>query len=213
MKKAFTLLEIVLVLVIRSIIISVSLPNNKTQYLQEAAVQLVSHIRYSQHLAITDDKFVLNDSEWYKKRWQIIFGESVYTEGKIAYSIFADTSGSSTGKPDISEIAINPLDKSKLLTGGYSGIIRSIDSRATQDMNIGKKYSITSYKLSGGCSYSRIAFDNLGRPLTGNIETLGGAYSASSQRLITQTCKIILSDSENNISISIEPESGYTYIN
>ena len=212
MKIAFTLLEIILVIIVIGIIIKVTFADTKADLLNQAATQLVSHIRYTQHLAMIDDKYKINDSIWYKKRWQIIFGTSVFTESEIAYSVFSDTSGSSSGRPDISETAINPLDRSKLLGGGYSGIIYSSDSRVTQSMNIGKTYGITNYNLDDGCSGTRIAFDNLGRPLRGNINSMTGAYHAGTQRLIVSTCNIILENSEGNITISIEPETGYTYI-
>ena len=57
MKKAFTMLELVLVIVIVGIL-SFALVNGwERNTLREAADQLVNHIRYTQHLAMQEDKF------------------------------------------------------------------------------------------------------------------------------------------------------------
>lgn len=71
MKKAFTLLELVFVIVVIGILAAVILPRVKTDPVAEAAVNLLSQIRYTQHLAIIDDKFAKNNT-WYKDRWQIV---------------------------------------------------------------------------------------------------------------------------------------------
>ncbi|EAJ5693991.1 prepilin-type N-terminal cleavage/methylation domain-containing protein [Campylobacter fetus] len=74
MKKAFTLIEIIIVLVIVGIMASFTIPKLNRNDLRLAADQIVSHIRYTQHLAIIDDKFDTKDTKdtnWYKGRWQI----------------------------------------------------------------------------------------------------------------------------------------------
>ncbi len=211
MKKAFTMMELIFVIVVIGILAAVVIPRTGSNKLHEAAIQVVSHIRYTQHLAMVDDKFDAADATWYEKRWQIIFGASAYTGGnnKPAYTIFSDTSG--TGQPDISEMAINPLDSSKMLSGGYSGILYSTDSRATKEMNL-SYYGITGYSLAGGCSGARVSFDHLGRPIKGDLSSMTGAYSAGTQRLITSQCTITLTDSSGSVVIAIEPETGYAHI-
>jgi len=217
MKKAFTLLELVFVIVIIAIIAATMIPDVQRNSLREAAVQVVSHIRYTQHLAMVDDKFDASDSNWYKKRWQIAFHNGADTNNKWSYSIFSDSSGSSTGSPDPTEIAVNPFNTSKRLTGGANGtsLIHTGDSDATPKMNLGEKYDVENVTFSSGCSFHRskkIAFDHLGRPLKGAFENYTSAYPSSS-RLIQATCSITLSDAQGSVSISIEPETGYAYIN
>ena len=66
MKKAFTMVELVFVIIlvgILSFFISERLQRNT---LQEAADQVISHIRYTQHLAMMDEKFTSTESDWYK---------------------------------------------------------------------------------------------------------------------------------------------------
>lgn len=217
MKKAFTMLELIFVIIIMGIIAVVVIPRTGSNKLAEAATQLLSHIRYTQHLAMVDDKFNPNDSVWYKKRWQILFANTAGSGNTWSYMIFSDSLGNSTGTPDVNEHAVNPLDSSKFLTGGYSaGNIAFDDARASAELNIGKKYGITAVDFSSSCSVAgskRVAFDHLGRPMKGNLSSMTGSYSAGTQRLITQTCNITLTDSGGNLIISIEPETGYAHIN
>lgn len=222
MKKAFTMLELIFVIVIIGIIAVVVIPRTGSNKLAEAANQVISHIRYTQHLAIINDRFNATNPTWYKSRWQIFFANTAGSGGKWAYSIFSDRAAGSTGNPDITELAINPLDKSKKLTGGYSaGIIAFNDPRATKELNLGKEYGITNVDFSANCKAHslRIAFDHLGRPFFDGPHLLDDAYhdgvnSRLVQRdLLGNPCIITLTDNSGSITISIEPETGYTHIN
>ncbi len=214
-QKAFTLLEIIFVIVVIGILSAIIAPSVKRATLQEAADQIVSHIRYTQHLALQDNKFSNSDPYWYKGRWQIIFGRSSFTDNQIAYSIFSDK-GAYSGSPGISEFAKNPLNPTQFLTGGYSGVIKTSDKRAMKNLNIGKKYGISSVIFSGGCSGAkRLAFDYLGRPLSGNMRSLTKKYSSSAKNfLLQQDCIITISNlSGEQKRIIITPETGYAYVN
>jgi prepilin-type N-terminal cleavage/methylation domain-containing protein len=216
MKKAFTLLELVFVMVVIGILAATIIPRVQNNPLQEAAIQLLSHIRYTQHLAILDDKFNANDLNWHKGRWQLVFSANKYTNYEYAYTIFSDkyTYG---GDPSSGEIAKNPQNSDKLMTGGY-GISSSINInhenfKGMKEMNLGMKYGIKSVKLSGGCRNSRISFDHLGRPMKGDQGSMTGAYNAGTQRLITSDCVITLNDGVDDLNITIYPETGYSKIN
>lgn len=213
LKKAFTMLELVFVIVVAGILAAVLIPKINNNRLHEAADQLVSHIRYTQHLAMMGDKFDANNASWYKTRWQLLFSESAGSNNKYAYTIFSDTSGGSSGNPDPAEMAKNPEDSSRLLTGGFSGsIVYGSDKRITKSLNIGTKYGITDVSFQGGCAIGvskRIAFDYLGRPLKGNAATHTSAYMKD--RLVKEQCNITLTNDVGNITISVEPETGYAY--
>ena len=75
MKKAFTMLELVVVIVVIGIIAVAALPRINDDHIAEAADQVMSHIRYTQHLAMQDSK-VGDGDEWYKKRWSIFFSSA-----------------------------------------------------------------------------------------------------------------------------------------
>lgn len=79
MKKGFTLLELVFVIVVIGILAAVVIPRTRTNPVQEGAIQLLADIRYTQHLALMDDKFDAADAGWYKNRWQIKFNGNTYS--------------------------------------------------------------------------------------------------------------------------------------
>jgi len=225
MKKAFTMMELVFVIVVIGILAAVVMPRTGSNRLNEAAIQVVSHIRYTQHLAVVDDEFNTSDPDWYRGKWQIIFGTSNYTNNKLAYSIFSDAP-TYTGQPDKSEIAKNPLDSTRLLSGGYSGTLHIVTdaNEVTKEMNIGQQYGINNIVISGGntgSSASRVAFDHLGRPYRGDISAV--SVTSSTSRLANsaiyikfclETCTApnASANNDNEVLIAIEPETGYAHI-
>jgi len=214
MKKAFTMIELIFVLVIIGIVAAVIIPRTRTNPLQEAAVQIVSHIRYTQHLAIVDDKYDANDTNWYKGRWQIVFHNNVAPNNDVAYTIFSDA-GAYGGDATVGEIAKNPENSAKLLSGGYGATIPSTDTRMTRKMNLSASYGISSVTFSNACNANagtRISFDNLGRPFQGQQSSMTGPYSATAQRLLVSDCNITFSDGSNNVVITVRPETGYSSI-
>jgi len=219
MKKAFTMLELVFVIVIMGILAASIIPSTRTNPVQEAAIQILSDIRYTQHLAMVDDKYDANNTKWYKERWQIIFSSNSNSGSKMGYTIFSDTAGKSRGDPNPSEIAINPSNPSQIMTGGYTGSKKlDIDNKSFVGMkrlNIGRKYNIKNVVFSKSCngangSSKRIVFDHLGRPLQGNISGNKKAYE--SDNLIKSDCTITISSSSESLKIVVEPETGYARI-
>ena len=178
MKKAFTMLELVFVMVVVGILAAVMISNTRSNSGREAATELVSHIRYTQHLALMDDKFDASDVNWYKNRWQIVFGTN-------QYSIVSDNN---------TTFAVNPMDRDKNLS----------------NIDFDSKYS-TSITLNGSCiGMTNISFDYLGRPMTGNLNITANSYVAG--ELINSACIIVLTNGTENVSIRIEPETGYAHI-
>jgi len=78
MKKAFTMLELIMVIVIIGILAAVIIPRTASNDTAEAAVKLISDIRYTQHLAMVDDKYGQN-ANWYRDLWQINFNGNTYS--------------------------------------------------------------------------------------------------------------------------------------
>ena len=226
MKKAFTLLELVFTIVIIGILAANMIPNIKTNSIQEAGIQLVSHIRYTQHLAMVDDKYDKDNDEWYKARWQLKFSIGEDTNNKYSYVIFSDTSGS--GNPDPHEVAVNPLDGNKKLTGGTTGasMIHSGESEATAEMNIGEVFGVLDVDFSSACrtgsTSKNLLFDSFGRPLRGNDRTYTSSYNSggATNILIESGCTITIcsvgncndATNEEKVVIAIEEETGYTHI-
>lgn len=180
MKKAFTLLELVFVIVVIGILAAVIIPNTRTNPVREAAIQLVSHIRYTQHLAMVDDKFDATNNNWYKNRWQIVFAGN-------EYSIVSNAT-----------FAADPMNADANLSG----------------IDLGADYS-TTIDLTQCANESIISFDHLGRPMVGSLAATTSAYTVSGTpgQLLTAACVITLRNSGENVTINIEPETGYAHIN
>ena len=216
MKKSFTLIELIFVIVIMGILIAVVLPRTNSNKLDEAAIQLVSHIRYTQHLAMINDNFNAQDSKWYKSRWQIRFTDGTSSShDKVAYAIFSDFVGLHSGHPEVQELAKDPLSN-QYITGGITNGVEYDDDNVFHSANLGMRFGVDNIVLSSSCKYYgslRIAFDYLGRPMRGNLSSTSfdTAYKASN-RMISNRCEITLIKDTEEIIIIIEPETGYIHI-
>jgi len=136
-KSAFTMLEMIFVIVVISIIASLAIPRMDRDLRQEAKTHIISAIRHTQYLALMDDRRDPFDPTWQSKLWHITFA----SDG----SNYTISSGSN--------FAVDPTD-GKLLDATATGSKSSL---------IGKKYGINGVTASGGCSEPLIAYDNLGR--------------------------------------------------
>ena len=215
MKKAFTMLELVFVIVIVGILsyfVSSSFQRNP---LREAADQVVSHIRYTQHLAMIDDKFDPNDArfkanpnysashngEWYKEFWRMRF----YTvSGIVYYVVFTDKDRN--GNVDTTthtEPAIDPLSSKYLFVGNTPS-----DPKNNNKMDLTTTFGITSVTATCDTGYLDFFFDNLGRPYVNSVAANPAPYSG----LLRNDCNITLANATQNVTITIVPETGYTYI-
>jgi len=215
MKKAFTMIELIFVIVVIGILAAVIIPSTRTNPLQEAAIQMLSHIRYTQHLALIDDKYGDQGSaNWKYARWQIVFtaNGSSYSNYEYAYTIFSD-SLSYGGDASFGEIAKNPQNTDQIMTGGYGSGTMDITSttfKGMKKLNLGMTYGISSVLLSGGCSGLNITFDSFGRPYDGKHDLGAGT---DTHALIPTDCNIVLKDSaDNNVTITIRAETGYASI-
>ena len=101
MKKAFTLIELVFVIVVIGVLASTIIPRTNTNPVAEASVDLLSKIRYTQHLSMVNDKYGVNN--WFKDRWQIVFSGN-------SYSIISDNSNTYAHDPLDSNVEINAIE-------------------------------------------------------------------------------------------------------
>jgi prepilin-type N-terminal cleavage/methylation domain-containing protein len=213
-KKAFSLIELVFVIIIIGIMSAILTPKMDDNSLQLATNQIISHIRYTQHLALTDDKFSNTKQFWFRERWQIIF---MRTKNEWGYAIFSDKfiHGKYNGKPQSKfEVARDPEDVNRYLTSGYGGstALGRNGNKISKKLNLTKKFGITNIKFTHGCrgNIKRVSFDNIGRPFKKNPSSQISAYENT--RLITTQCRIVLTGNNNNTTtIAIEPETGYVH--
>ena len=224
-KRAFTMIELIFVIVVVGILAAIMIPKLNRNASREAANQILTHIRYTQHLAMQDDKyenFINNQSKlWFKMRWGIAFNNtSLYDECLIdkpgiktwKYNVFFDNSFKGNINSE-SEVANDIYKSGKLLSGGWSGMSTDACKKINKELNLGKRFGITSVDFKDGCSgMQTIIFDEMGRPMRVASTTSGGAKRPY-DRLLKKDCSITITDKRGNQTIiTIEKESGFASI-
>ncbi len=204
--SGFTMLEMTMAIVVIGILASMALPRLDRDRTQEASQNILNAIRYTQHLALMDNKMDPTDSEWQKKLWKISFGHYSDTFGdKWYYTISADID--KDGSVDKNECAIDPANGKYFYHVNTEG--NNIDSDESPQVMLGKNYGVSNIEFSGGCSnVQHIAFDNIGRPFVG----IGGATNDYS-KYMTDDCTIAVTISgAEDFNITISKETGYASI-
>ncbi len=187
MKKAFTMLELIFVIIVIGILAVTLIPRMKRSPVQECAVDLLSQIRYTQHLAIIDDKYDSNTATWFKNRWQIRFNGNKYTI----------TSDNNT-KP-----ATNPSNNNSTFT--------NIDLHAKYNITLSITGNECGTTTASGINI--ISFDHIGRPIIGDLNNATQAYSGTNFKLLnSDDCNIVITNGDENATINIAPETGYAHI-
>lgn len=207
---AFTMLELVFVIIVIGILAVLAMPDFRSNQLQQAAEQVAAHIRYTQHLAMVDDKFDPTDPLWFRENWQIEFTS---TASNVWYKIYADTDHNGNCDVINKEAATDPLNNVTL--DGNSDIT-----------DLKKRFSITRVTFSPSCSGrnnnsgglptggtgKELSFDAIGRPyfyITSATPLNSNIYAY----LLTSDCNITLSHpTEGNATLTIRPETGYVSV-
>ncbi|WP_107830166.1 Tfp pilus assembly protein FimT/FimU [Campylobacter concisus] len=225
-KRAFTMIELIFVIVVVGILAAIMIPKLNRNASREAANQILTHIRYTQHLAMQDDKyenFINNQSKlWFKMRWGIAFNNtSLYDECLIdkpgiktwKYNVFFDNSFKGNINSE-SEVANDIYKSGKLLSGGWSGMSTDACKKINKELNLGKRFGITSVDFKDGCSgMQTINFDEMGRPMKVVSVTKNRGAKRPYDRLLKKDCSITITDKRGNqTTITIEKESGFASI-
>jgi len=202
---AFTMLELVFVIIVIGILAVLAMPNFNRHPLQEAAEQVAGHIRYTQHLAMVDDKFDPTDSTWYKKLWRIRFYESG-TPDTYYYAVFNDTDKENNiDTTTHTEPAIDPLTQTYLYVGNTS-----TDPKNNHKMNLTNTYGIASVSSTCDTGWIEFFFDNLGRPY---VNSISSNPTPPYSNLLSIDCNITLvHQTDGNAIITIRPETGYVSV-
>ena len=223
-KRAFTMIELIFVIVVVGILAAIMIPKLNRNASREAANQILTHIRYTQHLAMQDDKYENfvsdNPVRWFRMRWGVAFNNTSLQKCSIdkpgvntwKYSVFFDKSLNGNINSE-SEVANDIYKSGKLLSGGWSGISTDSCKKINKELNLGKRFGITSVDFKDGCSgMQTIIFDEMGRPMRVASTTSGGAKRPY-DRLLKKDCSITITDKRGNqTTITIEKESGFASI-
>ena len=215
MKKAFTMIELIFIIVVVGILAAVAVPQINRNSLVEAADQVAAHIRYTQQLAMNDNKFDPDDPNWFKRFWRIQFTDQG-APGSAAgwrYNIYWDKGAlpGSNGQPNsLNSMAADPQNPNKLLTSGFARQPANTDgAKMNKKLNLEATYNISNIEFTncGNGNNHTISFDSYGRPmgqLANSVVPYDRLFVGQNPCIITLT-----NDARETASITIEPETGY----
>ncbi|WP_456457868.1 pilus assembly FimT family protein [Nitratifractor sp.] len=211
MRRAFTMIEVVMVMIVLAILASFAIPRMERDLKQEAADNVLSAIRYTQHLAQMDDKHKFDNPKWQQRFWRIYFGTC--DDGKF-YVIGSDDNmeSANNGRVDFNESALDPANGKHIWAhdGGSCGGGHQLNE-LSPNIFLGKKYGVTNIAESGGCGNSYLGFDHLGRPYSSEFTD---SNESDNKGYMTSQCKLVFTLSDgSSFQINVEPETGYAYIN
>ncbi len=201
-RGSFTIIELILVIVVIGILASLSIPRIKRDRQIEAINNILSSIRYTQHLALIDDKVDPNDSSWQKRLWGIRFANT--NNSDAYYTICSDIN--ENGYISKNECAIDNSNGKYF----YRLNTHKPSNDESPNTSIGRLFGINSITFSGGCKkVKHIAFDKLGRPHVG-LKNAKNDY----RTYMSNDCKITFKfiDNTPKFTITIVSETGYVYV-
>ena len=210
-KSAFTLLELVFVIIILGILASLAIPRLDRDIRQEAQENILSALRYTQNLALADNKTdprttTYPNADWQKTLWQMRFRA---VSSQWYYTISSDFNRE--GGVDQVETAIDMLNGKRMYngTGDYT-----IDHDESPQIFLTTKYGIDTIVLScdNDGANQHIAFDHFGRPHANISSTTTNDYST----YLPSDCILRAGFADTSLAdivITIEAETGYISLN
>ena len=219
-KSAFTMIELVFVIIVLGILASLAMGRMERDLKQEASETILSHIRLAQQLALSDNKHLDNSittdrNKWQDSYWRFEFSNCEF-DGDVK-PIYAVGSGKlDNGDLSKERSAINPVN-GKYLFGSCTASSNASD--VSEDVFAGQHFGIKNMKLTRCYKDSdttprggHFGFDYLGRlhVAVGSYDNIGTDYF---DEIATRDCNLTVTMSdETTFSIIIENETGHSYI-
>jgi len=210
-RMAFSMIELVMVIVVIGILASVFIPNLNKNIRQEAIDSIISDMVYTQQLALLDNKHNINDIKWQMTYWKWRYTLCSKTN-KVFYSVSSDMN--EKGNVNRKESAIDAYNGKYLYQSNYfckDGATSSEDD--SPRVIISERFGIKSILNGGSCEreVQSIAFDSFGRPHRG-IES----YSSPNYKfLMKRNCSFTFSFFDEDIkpfTIIIEAITGRVFL-
>jgi len=227
MKKAgFTMIELIMVIVVLGILSALAMPRIDRDIRQLAADNVLSAIRFTQHMALMDNVERPGTDTWQRMFWR--FGKEGCSDNGIFYYVGSDKDmGGGLGE---TEAAIDPVNGGWMLgqttracEGDISNQTYASGRSASKNIFLTKLYGISEGKMifSSSCrtlvngTTGHIAFDYLGRPHSRGTAAGISFATPNYNTLISTDCSITLSFDDasiNNVIITVEKETGRAFI-
>jgi prepilin-type N-terminal cleavage/methylation domain-containing protein len=204
--QAFTMLELVMVIVVLGILAALALPRLDRDLTQEASDTVLSSIRYTQHMALLDDRQQFDDAQWQREFWRIEFEQCA--DGGTFLSVGSDKD--QDGSLDRDETLLDPSNGKPMFWKNTEDCKSGGDDTASDQIFLYKKYGVKTITGSGGCNgVKHIGFDHLGRPHVSFTNSSSPDYGS----YMTSTCIFTFSlENGESFRLQINPETGYATI-
>lgn len=204
MKKSFSLIEILLVVILLIFVGSFFSYNYKNNNLDNATNRILLYLKQTRYQALLDD--VQNDSDdlWHKKRWTLKFFRCDKNIGGLYYSIYTDVN--KKGHASLDESLNDPLTNKKI----YSSNKCEETEKTSKYVLLTKEFGINNIEVScnSTSSLGQISFGNDGRVYS-KLSPYKNDYF---EYEITDKCTIKLIDNDFDYNeLIIEPKTGYVH--
>ena len=200
MKKSITIIELIFIIIIISFIYTQVTFKKQTNDLKSAAHKIKLYLNYTRYIAHIDNKYDIEDNEWFKKLWTMKFQRCKKSVGGLYFVIYSDTSGG-TAHFKKSETLKDPLSNKYL----YSNSNCETAYDESKYILLTKQYGIENIDLS--CNMT----DSLGQISFGYEGKVFGKLG-SSPKEIESTCFLKIIDAQGSYeTITIEPYTGYIH--
>lgn len=202
MKKSFTLLEIILVIVIISIVSFFLQYKISDNSLNELTNRMIIYLKEARYKAMIDSKKTIDDSLWHKERWTLKFFRCSKSVGGLYYVIYSDEN--KKGHPSFDEALRDPITKKAI----YSTNRCEVKSNRSKYVLLTEEFDIKDVHIScnSTSSLGQISFGD-----DGKVYLKLSSYEYQSElHEIKEPCYIKLVNKDNNSkTISIEPQTGF----
>jgi len=203
-KQSFSLIEFIFVIAIISIVSIQFIPKNIKSNLSQASNKIIVHLKNTRYQAMIDNKFNHKDDFWFRERWTLKFQNCSQSIGGLYYVVYSDSNHG--GHINKDETLKDPLTQKWL----YSNYDCDASFNESKDILLTKEYGVTKVEVSCNdtSTIGQISFG-----YDGNVYTkLGTKNSDTYNYELKEQCTITLYDkSNNNVTIVIEPNTGYIY--
>lgn len=214
-RLGFTMLELIMAIVVLGILAALALPRMERDIRTEAADNILSSIRYAQHMALMDDVTDPTSLTWQRRFWRFGVRTCLAAEGDVFYYVGSDKNGG--GNINNTEAAIDAASGKIMLGTAGTSCASGTNNNAAPDIFISHKFGIQDTNMFATCGAGNadaaryIGFDHLGRPHTGFSGSVLPDYST----LMASDCNITFQFDDANLApliITIEHETGYASI-
>jgi len=211
MNRAFTILEIVFVIVVLGILYTIASSSLANDRRQQAIESIYNALQQTRHMALIDNRTNPSDPEWQQELWHIHFAQAKSRENGAKKGYFYTVSSNLNHGANVNkdETAIDPSNGKYYYNRNGDEKINSDESPA---LFLSKNFGVENIKFSGGCGPSTyIAFDHLGRPYVGGIYKAKELYS----QVMLKDCYIEVEFEGDNLEraiFTIEEETGHVSV-